>query len=140
MHRLLMNIAFYLRTEKIYNLLIIPILVFLFIFFVWPFLGIMLQSLFEPDFTLKHYERIFSASLYLNVLLITFKIAAITTIICFVLAYPLAYLISISSKRVAGFLLLCVLFPFFTSILVRTYACGWRRPSLYCPSSGALCL
>jgi putative spermidine/putrescine transport system permease protein len=122
MNRISMTISSYLKTEKIYNIFIIPIIVYLLCFFAWPLIIIFFQSLFDPAFTLIHYAKIFRTSIYFNVLLITFKIAALTTIISLILGYPLAYLISVSSKRIAGVLLLCVLFPFFTSILVRTYA------------------
>jgi len=59
---------------------------------------------------------------YLKILLTTFKIAFFTSVICFILGYPLAYLLSSVNRKTSGLLLIFILFPFWTSILVRTYA------------------
>lgn len=116
------NIVSYLTSNRLYNLLIIPILILILVFFLWPIFRLLLGSLFTPSFTIKHYANMFVSPQYLVILLTTFKIAFFTTIICFVLGYPLAYLLSSVSGKTAGLLLILVLFPFWTSILVRTYA------------------
>ncbi len=48
--------------------------------------------------------------------------AAITTVICFVLAFPLALWIATRSEKLQNFLVLVVTIPFWTNLLVRTYA------------------
>jgi spermidine/putrescine transport system permease protein len=50
--------------------------------------------------------------------------AAAATVICLVLAYPLAYFISTRSPVVRNVLLVAVMIPFWSNFLVRTYA--WR--------------
>jgi ABC-type spermidine/putrescine transport system permease subunit I len=72
-------------------------------------------------FTLSNYERIIHPS-YRITLVTTFQLAGVVTGVCLLLGYPLAYLMSQISSRWAGLVMLCVLFPFWTSLLVRTYA------------------
>lgn len=79
-------------------------------------------SFVGPDgFTLINYERLFHPSYYVT-LSTTFQLAIVVTLICLLLGYPLAYLAAQLSPRWAGLVLMCVLFPFWTSLLVRTYA------------------
>ena len=63
-----------------------------------------------------------SEALYQGIIGRTFGISLAVTLLCLVLAYPLAYLIATSSARVANILLIFVLLPFWTSLLVRTTA------------------
>ncbi|HEY3407282.1 MAG TPA: ABC transporter permease, partial [Propionicimonas sp.] len=52
----------------------------------------------------------------------TFYIATVSTIACLLIGYPYAYLMAIVPQRVAGMLLIAVLVPFWSSLLVRTFA------------------
>lgn len=52
----------------------------------------------------------------------TFEISTVTTVLCLVLAYPVAYLLTRLPKRRARLVLLSVLLCFWISILARTYA------------------
>jgi putative spermidine/putrescine transport system permease protein len=61
-------------------------------------------------------------AIYLLVLGRTFSIAGLVALITLVLGYPVAYLISTGSPRVAALLTLFVLLPFWTSLLVHTAA------------------
>jgi spermidine/putrescine transport system permease protein len=73
-----------------------------------------------PGFTVEHYLRFFDP-LYLGILTRTFLLSIECTVICLVLAYPVAYAIA-RSGRWKNFLLFLVVLPFWTSFLVRTYA------------------
>lgn len=73
-------------------------------------------------FSLEHYRRLASQASYARIFRTTFEVSLITTGICILLGYPLAYLLAQLPRRVAGFCLLAVLLPFWTSVLVRTYA------------------
>ncbi|WP_395711944.1 ABC transporter permease [Reyranella sp.] len=73
------------------------------------------------DFTLEHYERLLHPT-YTLTLQSTFELSFLVTAICIALGYPLAYLISQVRPRLAAVLLLLVLFPVWTSLLVRCYA------------------
>jgi putative spermidine/putrescine transport system permease protein/spermidine/putrescine transport system permease protein len=71
--------------------------------------------------TLVHYARLLHPS-YLITLRSTFELSFLVTIVCVLLGYPLAYVIAQARARVAALLLLLVLFPIWTSLLVRCYA------------------
>jgi ABC-type spermidine/putrescine transport system permease subunit I len=72
-------------------------------------------------FGLVNYARLLHPSYYLT-FRTTIELATLVTGVCVLLGYPLAYLTSQVSPRAAALMLLCVLFPFWTSLLVRTYA------------------
>jgi putative spermidine/putrescine transport system permease protein/spermidine/putrescine transport system permease protein len=80
----------------------------------------------KSGFTLIHYQRLLHPT-YLLTLRTTFELAFTVTVVCLLLGYPLAYLASQLPRRWASLVLLCVLFPFWTSLLVRTYAWLVRR-------------
>lgn len=103
-------------------LLLTPSLIFLIIFYAYPISRILLLSFFDPSFTFEHYIHFFSSKAYSNVLINTFKMAISVTIICVMLGYPVAYLLSNIPTRVSNLLMIFVILPFFTAILVRTYA------------------
>jgi ABC-type spermidine/putrescine transport system permease subunit I len=72
---------------------------------------------------LEHYRHFFREPLYGFILVRTIRIAAYVTVICFLIGYPVAYfLASLKNRKVSNLLMICVLLPFFTSILVRSYA------------------
>jgi spermidine/putrescine transport system permease protein len=75
---------------------------------------------FSVPWTIENYPRLFDP-LYLIILLRSFWIAALSTIGCLVLGFPLALFISRSGARKNLYLSL-VMLPFWTSFLIRTYA------------------
>ena len=74
------------------------------------------------DFSLEHYDRILAQPSYERAFRATFDISFITTAICILLGYPLAYVLSQLPRRVANICMIAVMLPFWTSLLVRTYA------------------
>ncbi len=111
------------KRQRIYLYLLLPTLAFLALFFGYPLVDMLLRSVLSPTgFTLEHYERIATRSLYHQIFLITLQIAFTVTILCLLLGYPVAYLLATVNRRTASILIVIVLLPFFTSILVRTYA------------------
>ena len=68
-----------------------------------------------------NYLRMFD-SLYVQVFLSSFYLAALTTVLCLLCGYPFAYLLARSRSRYRHILLLLVIIPFWTSSLIRTYA------------------
>lgn len=73
----------------------------------------------EPS--LENYRRL-GGDIYVDAFLVTFQISATVTATCVALGYPLAYWLARQRPRVANLLLICVLLPFWTAVLVRTYA------------------
>ena len=105
-------------------LLISPLIVLLVVFYLYPLLNLFPQSLFkEGKFTLQNYEHFFEQALYSRILLRTIRIGLFVTIICFIIGYPVSYFLAeVKRPTLANILLICVLLPFWTSILVRTYS------------------
>jgi putative spermidine/putrescine transport system permease protein len=103
-------------------LLLAPALGFLAIFFLYPIAGMLARSVLDHGFTLAHYARLGNEPVWLRIIWITFQIALYTTLCALALGYPLAYLLASLRPRIAGLLMILVIVPYFTSILVRTYA------------------
>lgn len=76
----------------------------------------------DGSFSLVHYRRLVEQPSYGRIFWTTFQVSALATAICIVLGYPLAYVLSQLPTRIANLAMIGVLMPFWTSILVRTYA------------------
>jgi spermidine/putrescine transport system permease protein len=109
--------------------LIFPSLFWLVVFFALPLVIVFVYSFLTRgpygqivwDFNLQNYVRFFDP-LYLRIFARSFRIAGITTALCFVLGYPMAYWIATRPPRWRNTLLLLLMIPFWTNFLVRTYA------------------
>jgi mannopine transport system permease protein len=102
--------------------LVSPLILLLGFAFLWPVAQLLWGSVFAPTATIEHYSRIIAEPLYLCILLRTVQTAAIVTLACFLLAYPVALVMARQSGRRAMLLAACVLIPLWTSVLVRSYA------------------
>ncbi len=76
----------------------------------------------EGTFSLEHYQRMIDSKSYARIFRTTFEVSILTTVICVLIGYPLAYFLAQLPSRAANICLLTVLLPFWTSLLVRTYA------------------
>ncbi len=75
-----------------------------------------------PYISFKHYARIID-SLYLKIIFNSLSTACATTIVCFLVAYPVAYFLAFKvHKRFRAFLLFSIIFPSWTSLIVQIYA------------------
>ena len=74
------------------------------------------------ELSMENYARIFESALYRRTFVVTFQISITVTLICILLGYPLCYWLTKMPDRTAAILMVFVLVPFWTSILVRTYA------------------
>ena len=104
------------------RLLLLPALLFLCLFYLYPLAKLALISLESPDITLKQYVAFFTDSLYIKVLFKTIKLAAWTTLFTFLIGYPTAYVLAHVKPGLRNLLLILVVIPYLTSFLVRTYA------------------
>ena len=101
-----------------------------FVFIILPLILIFLYSFngsgsiaFENfSFSLNNYSRFFSP-LYLKMFAISILIAILTTVICLLLAYPIAYIISKKDEKTAQIFLFIFIMPMWINLLLRTY--GW---------------
>jgi putrescine transport system permease protein len=117
-------------------------MVFLLVFFLLPFLVVMKISVSEMEnvvfkdllvwadgvlslqIRLGNYLFITQDDLYLSAYLSSIKFAAITTVLCLLIAYPFAYFMARSPSDKRPALLMLVMLPFWTSFLLRVYA--WK--------------
>lgn len=76
----------------------------------------------DGEFSLEHYKKMIEYKSYARVFMTTFQVSLLTTLICILLGYPLAYFLAHLPGRWTGLFMLAVLLPFWTSLLVRTYA------------------
>jgi len=76
----------------------------------------------DGNFSLENYERMIERKSYARIFQTTFEVSILTTGLCILIGYPLAYFMSQLPQRLANLCLLAVLLPFWTSLLVRTYA------------------
>ena len=60
--------------------------------------------------------------LYLGIIAKSFWFAAVTTVLCLIVGFPVAIAITFASERTKAWLLLLIMLPFWTNLLIRTYA------------------
>jgi ABC-type spermidine/putrescine transport system permease subunit I len=72
--------------------------------------------------TFAEYRQLFTNTAYLRVFWMTFQLAAIVTVLCLLIGYPVAYAIAQASPRVRRWMMLPLLVGLTLSILARTYA------------------
>jgi putrescine transport system permease protein len=137
-----MNTALRRLLPAARTLAIVPPFVWLALFLLLPFLLVLKISFADlqfgiPPYTpllefkdqalsfslhLRGYALLFTDSLYLATYLSSVKIAAISTLCCILIGYPMAYYIARSAPATRNILLLGVILPFWTSLLLRVYA------------------
>lgn len=103
--------------------LILPAVALLAVFFLLPIGELVLRSFEGGDGALVHYRRILEVPTYLRVLSRTLFLSGLTAVLCLAIGYPLAYRLVRASRLGAAILLFCILTPFWTNLLVRSY--GW---------------
>src|SRR5258707_9653837 len=70
----------------------------------------------------SNYAFLFTDALYVSSYLYSLKVAAVSTLLCLLLGYPMAYAIARSSPTSRNVLLMLIVLPFWTSFLLRVYA------------------
>ncbi len=106
-----------------YWLLIATLPLFLAATYVVPFLGIVQWSVTLPEPGVDHYVRTFTDPIIQSVLLRTFRVCAIVTAVAVAVAYVLSYLWVYGSRRQQIVVELCIIIPFWISVLTRAF--GW---------------
>lgn len=113
--------------KRIIYLPLLPFLLVLLLFFVFPLLTVFTNSFLDKQgfFTMQHYLHFLTDPYYLNVLYVTFKISIIVTIITLLLGYAVAYYVTkvLTSKLAKRIAYVIIISPIFTSAVVRSF--GW---------------
>jgi len=124
-----MSLEDYRQQPKVFAAFAAPTLIWLLLFFVAPLGIIWLYSFgenvslvdIETTWTLDNYARIFQPEV-LVLLWRSLWIAGLSTIICLCIAYPVALVIATAHPNNKPWLLLLIMLPFWTNLLIRTYA------------------
>ncbi|MCA3563594.1 MAG: ABC transporter permease [Methylocystis sp.] len=113
------------------SMLIGPATVFVLVGLVVPLLILLRYSLnrFEPRrmmveaVSAENYIRFFSDPFYTNIFWTTLRVAALCTVVCLIMAMPLAYVLARTQTRFKNLLIMIVVLPLFVGNAVR--AAGW---------------
>ncbi|MCY9843222.1 spermidine/putrescine ABC transporter permease PotB [Vibrio caribbeanicus] len=116
------------KTFNLQNCIIALIVAWLGLFVLIPNAMIIVTSFLTRDeanlinmvFTLDNYQRLLDP-LYAKVLLHSFYMALVATLLCLVIGYPFAYIVAKMPQRWRPFMLFLVIVPFWTNSLIRTY-------------------
>jgi putative spermidine/putrescine transport system permease protein len=103
-------------------LLLAPAVVFLLLLFTVPIAYVLVLSVTEPSLSFENYRRLFTVPLYGYVLLNTFYLSLIVTVLCLLLGYPMAYVARRRSGWIVWTILTIVGASFWTGFVIRTYA------------------
>ncbi|WP_226421685.1 spermidine/putrescine ABC transporter permease PotB [Vibrio sp. E14] len=77
-------------------------------------------NLIEMTFTFDNYLRLLDP-LYAKVLMHSFYMAIVATLLCLIIGYPFAYIVAKMPEKWRPFMLFLVIVPFWTNSLIRTY-------------------
>ncbi|WP_332846563.1 ABC transporter permease [Pseudomonas lactucae] len=111
------------KENTLMLLLLTPALVMVVVLLILPLCWLALQSVqTEEGFSLTNYLRIFQERIYWDTFSLTFKISFMVTVLSIFLGFPIAYAASRLQGFWANLILICVIIPFWTSVLVRSYA------------------
>jgi ABC-type spermidine/putrescine transport system permease subunit I len=102
-------------------LLAAPLVLFMLAFYALPVLSMLMRSVSDPAWTLAHYAELAGDPVFAKVFRTTLETSLIVTGSTLLLGYPVA-LALVRSPKWAPVILVLVLLPFWTSVLVRSYA------------------
>ena len=101
-----------------------PYMIWSAIFVVIPLVLIFWFAITDADgnYTLDNFKRFLSDEIYLSVLVRSFMLAIISTVICLLIGYPAAYIIAHLSQKKQNVIMLLLMLPMWMNFLLRTYA------------------
>ena len=117
------------QAKSVFAAALGPPLVWLVLFFLVPLAIVWAYSFGHNDGltdiaitgTFKNYARAIEP-LYLKIFLKSAGVAALTTALCLVIGFPVALAITFAPQKTKAWLLLLIMLPFWTNLLIRTYA------------------
>lgn len=117
------------KSKRDINVLGIPYYIILGTLIVLPFFIMVLYafsstsgSIFQIEFTLNNFQMFFSEKLFIEVMLESLYLAALSTIFTLLVAYPLAYFIIKTSKRTQALMIALVTSTMWINMLIRANA------------------
>jgi putative spermidine/putrescine transport system permease protein len=112
-----------MRVRRGEGLLLLPGLLIVGALLMLPLVWLLALSFVnDGGIALVHYKRLIDDPSYIKSFVLTFRIAGTVTALAILLGYPLCYWMLRLTPLWRGIAMICVLIPFWTSLLVRTYA------------------
>jgi len=108
--------------QILWMLALVPPIGYLAIFFFQPIALFFAQSLDPPHLSLDNYRQAFATSTYLRIIWDTLSLSLIVAVITLVIGYPVAFCMTQARRSWQVALWGMVMLPFWTSVLVRSYA------------------
>jgi putative spermidine/putrescine transport system permease protein len=99
-----------------------PALIVLLVFFVLPTLLLFSRSVLEPQPGLQNYVELLTSGTYRRVLVNTFKVSTVVTIVTLILGFPIAWALAIMPRIWSSAVLGIILLSMWTNLLTRTFA------------------
>ena len=110
------------RAELVRLALVLPLVVYLVVFYIGPVAAMLLRSVSEPHWTLANIIQVATDRVSLTVFWITFRTSLVVTVATALIGYPVAFRLAQMRRPMANAALMLILLPFWTSVLVRSYA------------------
>lgn len=105
-----------------YWMLVLPALTIMIVFYILPVLGIWQISVTEPASGFGNFAKASQSSAVQTSFILTFRVAAVTTLGCVLLGYVVAYAVSNYAGRLTPLMLALVILPFWVSVLIRSFS------------------
>ena len=102
--------------------LLFPAVLVLLLAFIGPVGWLLSRAFTQPRLGFGNFEQLWRQPVYLHVIWNTVLISATATPICVILGFPVAHAMTYAGPRLRRWLIFLVLLPFWTSLLVRTFA------------------
>ncbi len=103
-------------------LLVLPVALLMAVCFAWPVLQLLTLSVSQPAWGLGNYQALINHKVFAYVLWNTVVISASVDLFCLLIGYPVAYSMASARPRMRRILIFVVLIPFWSSVLVRSFA------------------
>lgn len=112
------------KRKKIAWLLLVPATLYVIIFLIYPMINMVVLSFQDKNgaFSFSNYAYILTDPTIQKVFGETLKISIGVMLICLLIGYPVAYCMTICSKKTRAIITLCIMIPFWISLLVEAYA------------------
>ena len=115
-----------INNKKINSILAYPYVIWSILFIIVPLFIVLYFSFtemvgFDYVFSLKQYRRLLNPQ-YGKILIRSLKLAFTSTLLCLVIGYPVAYIISKMKSSKKGLLIMLFIVPMWMNFLLRTYA------------------
>jgi ABC-type spermidine/putrescine transport system permease subunit I len=110
------------RSNLVPILLTAPLVLYMLVFYALPVVAMLLRSVDSPHWSFDNFRQLAHDQVFFQVFWITLRTALIVTVGTLLFGYPVALALVHLRRGPAALVLVVVLLPFWTSVLVRSYA------------------